>query len=85
MVDAAFAALRKAFGVDARLVDYRVDPITEGADAMAKVNVVIRMGGETYSGRGVSSDVVEGSALAFVAALNKAAKQVLEEAVGVEE
>jgi 2-isopropylmalate synthase len=85
MVDAAFGALRKAFGVDARLVDYRVDPITPGADAMATVNVVIRMGGETYSGRGVSSDVVEGSALAFVAALNKAAKQVLEEAVSGDE
>ena len=80
MVDASFAALRQAFGVDATLVDYRVDPITPGADAVAAVDVVIRIGGTTYGGRGVSTDVVEGSARAFVAALNKAAKDVLERA-----
>ena len=34
---------------------------------------IIQIESETYSGRGVSTDVVEGSARAFVAALNKAA------------
>jgi hypothetical protein len=40
---------------------------------MAEVNVIIQVGSDTYSGRGVSTDVVEGSARAFTAALNKAA------------
>ena len=39
---------------------------------MAEVNVIIQVGPETFSGRGVSTDVVEGSARAFTAALNKA-------------
>ena len=73
MVNAAFVAIQDAFDIAASLVDYRVSPITSGADAMAEVNVIIQVGAETYSGRGVSTDVVEGSALAFVAALNKAA------------
>lgn len=72
MVHASFAAIRQAFGIEARLVDYRVVPVTSGADAMAEINVVIRVGDHTYSGRAVNTDVVEGSAEAFVAALNKA-------------
>jgi isopropylmalate/homocitrate/citramalate synthase len=73
MVDATFQALRKAFHSGAVLVDYRVNPLTAGADAMAAVDVIIRDGSDTHAGRGVSTDVVEGSARAFVAALNKAA------------
>ncbi len=71
MVHAAFAAIRSGFGSDARLVDYRVVPVTSGADAMAEINVVIRIDEITYSGRALNTDVVEGSAEAFVEALNK--------------
>ena len=72
MVNAAFVALQDAFEIAATLVDYRVNPITAGADAMAEVNIIIQVGPTTHSGRGVSTDVVEGSARAFVSALNKA-------------
>jgi 2-isopropylmalate synthase len=73
MVNAVFVALQDAFDIAATLLDYRVSPLTSGADAMAEVNVIIQVGPETYSGRGVSTDVVEGSARACVAALNKVA------------
>ena len=72
MVHATFAALKQAFGIEARLVDYRVVPVTSGADAMAEVNVVVRIGGQTWAGRSISTDVVEGSGHAFVEALNLA-------------
>ncbi|MCP3976792.1 MAG: 2-isopropylmalate synthase [bacterium] len=72
MVNAAFVAIQDAFGIPATLLDYRVSPLTSGADAMAEVNVIVQVGADTYSGRGVSTDVVEGSAQAIVAALNKA-------------
>jgi 2-isopropylmalate synthase len=73
MVHAAFAAIRKAFKTDASLVDYRVVPVTAGADAMAEVSAVVRVGDSAYSGRSVSTDVVEGSAEAFIAAFDKVA------------
>jgi 2-isopropylmalate synthase len=73
MVNAAFVAFTQAFAIPAELVDYRVSPLTSGADAMAEVSVIIRVASSTYSGRGVSTDVVEGSARAFLSALNKAA------------
>lgn len=72
MVNAAFVAVQDAYGIVARLADYRVSPLTSGADAMAEVNVIIKIGSQTYSGRGVSTDVVEGSVRAMVSAMNKA-------------
>ena len=72
MVDATFAALEKAFAIEARLLDYRVVPVTAGADAMAEVNVVLQVGGASHGGRAVSTDVVEGSGHAFVEAMNRA-------------
>ena len=72
MVHAAFAALRLAFGTEAKLIDYRVVPVTSGADAMAEVNVVVRIGDRTFAGHSLNTDVVEGSAEAFANALNKA-------------
>lgn len=71
MVHATFAALRTAFGLEAKLIDFRVVPVTAGADAMAEINVVVQVDGQTTSGRSVDTDVVEGSARAFVQALNK--------------
>ena len=75
MVHATFAALKSAFSIEARLVDYRVVPVTSGADAMAEVNVVVQVGSDTWTGRSVSTDVVEGSGYAFVEALNLATRE----------
>ncbi|MGI9666633.1 MAG: 2-isopropylmalate synthase [Acidimicrobiia bacterium] len=73
MVNAAFVAVQDAYGIAATLADYRVSPLTSGADAMAVVEVIVQVGGQTHAGRGVSTDVVEGSARAMVSAMNKAA------------
>jgi len=82
MVNATFVALQQVFDIPATLLDYRVSPLTSGADAMAEVNVIIQVGPDTYSGRGVSTDVVEGSARAFVSALNKALVDQTDRVVG---
>ena len=73
MIDAIFEASTAAFGVDATLLGYNVRPLTPGSDAIAEIEVTIRINGGVYSGTGVSTDVVEGSARAFMAALNRAA------------
>ncbi len=73
MIDAIFEAATAAFGADATLLGYNVRPLTSGSDAIAEIEVTIRINGGVYSGIGVSTDVVEGSARAFMAALNRAA------------
>ncbi len=79
MVNATFVALQDAYAIPATLADYRVSPLTSGADAMANVNVIIMVGSATHAGQGVSTDVVEGSARAMISALNKAAFAIASE------
>jgi 2-isopropylmalate synthase len=68
-VDAVFHAINAATGVDARLREYRVDAVSEGQDALGDVNVVLELGGQTASGQGVSTDIIEASGRAYLRAL----------------
>lgn len=71
MIDAACAAVAKAVGVDATLVAFQVAAITPGSDAVGDVSVAVEVAGQRVTARGVSTDVVEASARAFLHALNK--------------
>ena len=72
MVDAACTAIKKATGIEGRLTDYSVNSVTGGVDALADVALSFESAdGLKVSGRGLSTDVVEASARAFISALNK--------------
>ena len=71
MIDAACAAIRKATGVEATLVGFNVSSVTGGIDALGDVVVQLEGDGLRVSGRGVSTDVVEASARAYLAAVNR--------------
>lgn len=71
MVDAACKAIAAAAGFTGRLVDYSVASITSGLDAQANVVVQLEEEGHRSSGRGVSTDVVEASVKAYLAAVNR--------------
>ena len=74
MVDAVGGAIRRAVGIDARLVSFNVAAVTPGIDALGDVTVQVAVGGHRYTGRGVSTDIVEASARAFLNALNKSVR-----------
>jgi 2-isopropylmalate synthase len=71
MIDAACQAIRQATGVDASLTGFNVSSVTGGIDALGDVVVQLEAGGTKVSGRGVSTDVVEASARAFLNAVNR--------------
>ncbi|MGH9186959.1 MAG: 2-isopropylmalate synthase [Acidimicrobiales bacterium] len=71
MIDAACKAIKEATGVDARLTDFNVSSVTGGVDALGDVIIQVEADGTKVSGRGVSTDVVEASARAFLNAVNK--------------
>ncbi|HVA61778.1 MAG TPA: 2-isopropylmalate synthase [Mycobacteriales bacterium] len=71
MIDAACNAVSKAVGVDARLLAFQVAAVTPGTDAVGDVAVQVEVAGQQVSARGVSTDVVEASARAFLHAINK--------------
>lgn len=72
MIDAACGAIQRAAGVEAKLVTFNVSSVTGGTDALGDVVVQLDVDGHRVTGRGVSVDVVEASARAYLAAINRA-------------
>lgn len=73
-VDAAYEAIRQATGQSPKLENYTIRAITEGKEALGEANVRIANGkGRVFIGRGVSTDIIEASAKAYVDALNRMA------------
>lgn len=70
-IAALFAALARASGVDFELESYEVHSMGIGRDARGEANISARIGGETYTGQGTSRDVLEASAIAWLAVANK--------------
>lgn len=70
-VDASFLAIEQITGHHYELDDFQIQAITEGREAMGETIVKLRSGGKLYSGRGISTDVVGSSILAYINALNK--------------
>ncbi|HEV2362204.1 MAG TPA: 2-isopropylmalate synthase [Acidimicrobiales bacterium] len=71
MIDAACQAIKSATGIEGRLTDFNVSSVTGGVDALGDVVVQLESDGVKVSGRGVSTDVVEASARAYLAAVNR--------------
>src|SRR5215218_255915 len=69
-VDAVFRAIDAATNIKGRLTDFRIDAVTGGKDALGEVRVSVEFGGGDYAGRGLSQDVVEAAARAYVRAVN---------------
>ncbi|WP_422443571.1 2-isopropylmalate synthase [Thermoanaerobacterium sp. DL9XJH110] len=70
-IDATYRALERACNINCRLVDYSIKSVSSGKDAMGEVVVKIEKDGKVYTGRGLSTDIIEASALAYTNALNK--------------
>lgn len=75
-VDAAINALRKAMtgitGVeDIRLVEYHVDAITGGTDALVEVIVKMQKDDKTITARGTHSDIIMASVEAVIEGINR--------------
>jgi 2-isopropylmalate synthase len=70
-VDATFNAIEKAIGVNVELVDYFLKAIGSGNDALGEVTVKISRDNKIFIGNGVSTDIIESSARAFINAINK--------------
>lgn len=70
-VDACFKAVDKITGVKGELLDYRLEAVTRGKDALGEVSLRIKLKTRIYSGRGSSTDIIEASILAYLNAVNK--------------
>jgi 2-isopropylmalate synthase len=84
-VDAIFRAINAAVRREARLRDFRIDAVTSGQDALGEASVVLEIAGQSAAGQGVSTDIIEAAALAYVRALSNAERKVALAAEAAEE
>ncbi len=72
-VDAGFKAINSLTGQNFKLVDYQLHSVSEGKDALgeATVKLISADTGKMMTGKGLSTDVLEASLIAYVNATNK--------------
>jgi len=69
-IDAAFTAIDRIIGKDLDLESFELGAVTGGEDAQGEAIVKISHDGLQWNGRGLSTDVIEASILAYIAAIN---------------
>ena len=70
-VDAAFKAINSLTGQNFILNDYSIHSVTEGKDALGEAPVKLELGDKIMTGKGLSTDVLEASIIAYLNAVNK--------------
>ncbi|NQS88485.1 hypothetical protein HQ584_01665 [Patescibacteria group bacterium] len=70
-IDAAYRAIDKVCGLNLTLVDYSIQSLTKGKDALGEVRVKVKGKDTLVSGRGASTDIIEASAKAYLNAINR--------------
>jgi 2-isopropylmalate synthase len=70
-VDAIYRAVNRIVGEENELIEFSIQAVTEGIDALAEVTIRIRRGNDIYTGRAAHSDICVAGARAYLHALNR--------------
>ena len=72
-VDAVFKAIERVTNIEVELRDFRVRNVSVGEDAQGEAHIEAVYNGRTVTGRAISTDIIEASALAFLQVINRIA------------
>jgi 2-isopropylmalate synthase len=70
-VDAIYSTIQRLTGVRCALTNYRIRAVSKGKEAMGEVQIELEHSDKTIRGRGISTDILEASALAYLSAINR--------------
>ena len=70
-VDAVYKAINRVVNVPNDLIEFSVQSVTAGIDAIGEVTIRLRHEGRVYSGHAANTDIIVASAEAYVNALNR--------------
>jgi 2-isopropylmalate synthase len=70
-VDSIYRAINRIVKVPNELIEYTVQSVTEGIDAMADVTIRLKAEDMIYTGHAAHTDIIVASAKAYLQALNK--------------
>lgn len=78
-INAVFKAIEKVTGYSVELTHYSLNAVTGGEDAVGEATVKVAYDNGVHVGRGISTDILEASARAYVNAINRLVYDVGEE------
>lgn len=70
-IDAVYSAIQRITGVTVELLDYQSRAVTAGKEAQGEATIEVRHSDRKMRGRGVSTDVIEAAARAYLSAINR--------------
>jgi len=70
-VDASFKAIDSITRMKVKLVDYVIEAVSEGQDAIGSVKIIVQWQDTEVMGSGISTDIIEASIKAYIDALNR--------------
>jgi 2-isopropylmalate synthase len=76
-IHASFMTLERITGIQCKLEDFEIASLSSGKDAQGEVSLKISDGHYVFHGKGISTDIIEASAKAYLQALNQALAQRL--------
>ena len=72
-VDAVFKSIEQVTGIIVKLRDYQIVSVSTGEDAQGEVTLECEHATGVYRGRALSTDIIEGSARAYLEVINRVA------------
>ena len=70
-VDAVYQAINRVVNVPNQLIEYSVQSVTAGIDALGEVTIRLKHNERVFSGHSANTDIIVASAQAYVNALNR--------------
>jgi len=70
-VDAVYRAINRVVNVPNELIEFTVQSVTAGIDAIGEVTIRLRQGDRVFSGHAANTDIIVASAHAYINALNR--------------
>ncbi len=71
-IDSLYAAIDKIVQPPEHVLDkFNISAVSEGQDTLGEVTLKLNSQGKTYSGRGLSTDIIEAGIMAYLNAINK--------------
>lgn len=70
-VDAVYKAINRVVDIPNQLIEFSVQSVTAGIDALGEVTIRLRHEDQIFSGHGANTDIIVASAQAYMNALNR--------------
>ena len=70
-IESVFNAIEEITGYNLELTNFEIHSVSVGEDAQGEVTVTVSYEGQDYRGHGISTDIIESGALAYLEVINR--------------